>query len=106
MLKNLPQYLAYVRKAIINVTGLLGSLLALGLLPEPANRYAATAFAILTAITHYVVSNAPAPGSAPAVLDADPTEVDDPPVYDAWKPSATVTAGQAAQFPTVSNSDS
>jgi hypothetical protein len=94
MLKNLPQYLAYVRKAIINITGLLGSLLALGLLPEPANQYVAAAFAVLTAITHYLVPNAPAPGSVPAVVDVDPAEAD--PVDEAWKPAATVTANQAA----------
>lgn len=59
-LPKLPP-LAQIRKAVINGTGLLTSLLALGLLPEPEAGWVSAAIAVLTVVTHYKVPNADNP---------------------------------------------
>lgn len=59
--QKLPGYIAYTRKAIINVSGLIVSLLALGLLPDKYAALGATIAAIATAITHYLTPNADSP---------------------------------------------
>lgn len=55
--KTLIPYLKNAKKALINITGLLGVILGLEILSEPYNNYAATAFAVLTAYAHYVTAN-------------------------------------------------
>lgn len=67
MLEHLTEYIAYTRKAIINLTGLVASLLALGLLNEPYAGFGAGALAVLTVLSHFFTPNASAPGTAPAV---------------------------------------
>lgn len=56
-LPKLPP-LAEMRKALINVGGLLTSLLALGLLPEPEAGWVASAAALVAVVTHFAVPNA------------------------------------------------
>ena len=93
MLKNLPAYLANAKKAIINLTGLLATILSLGLLPEPYKAWVTTAVVILTAIVHYITENAPAPGTAPAESDPDTEELEQP---DEWQPGELITASHVA----------
>lgn len=93
MLANLPAYVANAKKAIINVTGLLASLLALGLLPSKYAAIAATVLAVLTAVTHYLTANGPAPGAQPAEEQFAP---EDEPIPDEFKPAPVVTASQIA----------
>lgn len=94
MLKNLPAYLAWTRKAIIQVIGLATALLTLGLLPDPYSGYVSTGVAVLTTIFHFLTPNAPAPGEAAA---SDEENYDDRSVVPSeWLPSETVTAGQVA----------
>lgn len=93
MLKNLPAYLAWTKKAIVNLLGLLTSLLSLGLLPDPWSGYVASAIAVLTIVVHFSVANAPAPGTALA----DESETDE---YSEnqpaeWQPAEVVTASHA-----------
>lgn len=71
MLKKLKQvwkqrneYIAWTRKALINATGLAGSLLALGLLHGKTADIAATVIGVLTVFAHFQVSNGPAPVAA------------------------------------------
>lgn len=79
MLKNFPAYVAWTRKAIINALGLLTSLLALGLLHDPYDKWVAAAIAVLTVISHFFTPNAPAPGTAPAQEEFNPDdEAEDP----------------------------
>jgi hypothetical protein len=92
MLSNLGPYISNARKAIIQVTGLVVALLALGVLPDNIAGIAATVVAVLTTITHYLVPNADAPGDTPAVEDVH--EAEEP--QDEWKPAELVTAGQVA----------
>jgi hypothetical protein len=97
MLKNLPQYLAYTRKAIIQILGLAASLLALGVLPDKYAGWVAGAVAFLTTVLHFLTPNAEAPGSTPAVeefVPHDENEVGEIP--DEWQPAGVVTAGQVA----------
>jgi uncharacterized membrane protein YphA (DoxX/SURF4 family) len=54
-----------VRKALVAVAGVIGQLIALGLLTGPVLRYAAVGLSILTAAGIYSVPNAD-PASAPA----------------------------------------
>lgn len=78
MLNKLSTYLAWTRKAVINVLGLLTALLTLGLLPDPYAQYVATAVAVLTVVSHYLVPNSPAPGTVEAVEPADVVDVESP----------------------------
>jgi hypothetical protein len=95
MLTNLPQYIANAKKAIIQVTGLVGALCALGILPDPYSVYAATLLGVLTTVTHYITANGPAPGTEPAIEDFDPPD-EEAEVPAEWMPSETVTASQVA----------
>lgn len=54
-------YIAWSRKALINVTGLVSSLLTLQLLSDPWAGWVATGCAVATAVTHWLVPNAPTP---------------------------------------------
>lgn len=56
-IKQLTDWIAYARKAIINGIGLATSLLSLGLLPEPYAKYVAAAVAVATVIVHYRTAN-------------------------------------------------
>jgi hypothetical protein len=92
MLQNLPAYIAWTRKALVNAAGLLTSLLALGLLPDQYAGYVAAALAVITAILHFNVSNADAPGSVEAVDEGDPDE--EHPTE--WQPAALITPSEIA----------
>ena len=98
MATNFVAYLANAKKAIIQVTGLVGALCALGILPSPYSVWAATLLGILTTISHYLTSNTDAPGTTPALEDFEPPADDDPdePIPDEFKPAVRVTAGQVA----------
>lgn len=98
MATNFTSYLANAKKAIIQVTGLVGALCALGILPAPYSVWAATALGVLTTVSHYLVANADAPGTTPALEDFEPPADDDPdePIPDEFKPAELVTAGQVA----------
>lgn len=93
MLKNLPAYLAWSKKAVINVLGLLTTVLSLGLLPEPYSVWVTTAIVILTAISHWFAENAPEPGQGEALPAVPEENAEVPPE---WQPAALVTAGQIA----------
>lgn len=93
MLANLPAYIANARKALVNITGLAASLLALGLLPSNYAAWGATVVAVLTVVTHYMTPNAPAPGSEPALEEFAP---EDEPVPEEFQPAALITASQIA----------
>jgi hypothetical protein len=95
MVKNLPTYLAYVRKALINITGLVAALLALGLLPDEYNEIGAAVLGVLTALTHFFTPNAPAPGNAPAVEDFSPEDEGAEVPYD-YESEGLVSASQVA----------
>lgn len=94
MLKNLPAYLAYARKAIVQVLGLVTALLALGLLPDPYAGWLAAVAGVLTTVLHYWVSNAPKPGTEVAVEPVDDPNPDEQPAE--WQPADLVTASQVA----------
>ena len=51
--------IAEVRKALVAVAAIIAQLLALGLLPDPYDKYASAALAFLTAIGVYMVPNQP-----------------------------------------------
>lgn len=94
MLEKLPGYIAYTRKAIINVLGLLTSLLALGILPDPVSGWVAGAIAVLTVISHYITPNAEKPSdNGPDDDETDETEDEAP---SEFLPAGLVTAGQVA----------
>lgn len=57
--------LAQIRKAIINVTGLLAGLVTLGFLHGTTLVVVNAAIAVLTAVVHYSVRNAPAVPAVP-----------------------------------------
>lgn len=104
MLTNLPVYLANGKKAIINITGLVASLLALGLLPGKYATYGAAVLAVLTAITHYLTANAPAPGQETAmeIDESDQTEPADTSdqvfeIPEAYVPEHSDDANQAVE---------
>lgn len=85
VVKNLPGYIAYTRKAIIQVIGLLGALLALGLLPGNYSAIVATVIAVLTTILHYLTPNA----DAPVVVDTTNTDAGTTPVDVTTLPADT-----------------
>lgn len=70
------EYVAYVRKALLNAATLVLSLGALPVLPAPYDKWVAVAIAVAGAIVHYLTSNGPKPtdyelADAPAVDDAE-----------------------------------
>lgn len=69
-LSKIPGYIAYTRKAIIQVIGLATALLALGLLPGQYSALVAAGIAVLTTILHFITPNA----DSPTVVDS--TDVD------------------------------
>lgn len=93
-MKNFTAYVAWTKKAIVNVLGLLTALLTLGLLPDPYNAWVATAVAVLTAILHFIVENAPAPGTEVASETETDEYSEDQPAE--WQPANLVTASQVA----------
>lgn len=69
LIKNLPGYIAYTRKAIIQVIGLAGALLALGLLPAKYSAIVAVVIAVLTTVLHYLTPNSDSPVvDSPAIV--------------------------------------
>lgn len=92
-MNNLAAYLAWTRKAIINVLGLLGTVLTLNLLPDPYDKWVSAAIAILTAVSHFITPNAEKPGTGEAVEDFDEEEEEVP---AEWLPSESVTASHVA----------
>lgn len=96
MFKNLPTYLANARKALINITGLAGALLALGLLPAEWAPIASTVIGVLTAITHYLTPNAPAPGNGAAVESFGPEDADSGAEVPAEEPAELTPASEVA----------
>lgn len=101
MLTNLPAYLANGKKALIQITGLLASLLALGIVHGETGVVLASVLGVLTTVTHYLTPNAEAPGTAPALEDFEPPsqEDDDGPVPDQFKPADLVTTSQVLAAP-------
>lgn len=93
MLSNLSRYVAYARKAIIQLIGLLTALLALGLLPDPYNTWVASAIGVLTTISHYLTPNDAAPGDGTAE-EVDTDDDDETPAE--WQPASLVTASEVA----------
>lgn len=75
---TLGSCLHYLRKALVNVVGLAGALLAEGLVPKPYDHYVSLSIAAVTVVLHYQVSNGSAPGELPA---DDPPADDDEDVY-------------------------
>lgn len=64
-MEKFAQYVAYVKKALVQVTGFTLALLALGLLPEPYAGWLSAAAAVLTTLVHYFVENGPDPKTLP-----------------------------------------
>ena len=92
MLQKLPGYLAWTRKAVINVLGLATALLTLGLLPDPYSQWVSTAVAVLTIVSHFLTPNAPAPGTAEAL---EPDDIRDAELDSSYvDPTDVVTASQ------------
>lgn len=63
-----------MRKFAVASAGVLGEVVALGVLPEPLSKYATTALAVLTALGVYAARNEPKPG-----LPVNPTPSIAPP---------------------------
>lgn len=94
MLQSIPHYIAYARKAVIQVIGLLTALLTLGLLPDPYSVWVSTGIAVLTTIVHYMVPNALAPGSTEALDEFEVDTDSGGDIPEDWKPAPVVLTGQ------------
>lgn len=70
---SIPGYIAWTRKALIQISTLLGVVLSLGLLQEPVKGYVVTAIAIIGTVLHYITSNGDKP-TAPTTSAPEPVE--------------------------------
>lgn len=56
-MKELADEFAYIRKAIINLAGLISTVISFGLVPEPWNKYATLGVLVATVVLHFEVPN-------------------------------------------------
>lgn len=97
MLTNLALYLSYIKKAIVNLLGLLTVILSYNLLPAQYSTKVAAAAGVLTVIVHFWSANGDAPGNVPALETYTPHDpaLDGPEVVpDDQKPADVVTPAQ------------
>lgn len=99
---NFMAYVANARKAVVQFLTLvvtLGAAVATfqSALPEKYAALITAAVGLAGTLLHYLTSNAPAPGTAPATEDFVPSDDDEgEAIPDEFKPAALVTASQVA----------